>query len=50
MLEVSPKWKQVLDLMMEDEDVRPATEGAAKQKVDEVARGWKNGGKKMISP
>ena len=37
MLEVPPEWNKVPDLMMEDEDVRPATEGAAKRKIDEVA-------------
>ena len=45
MLEVPPEWNEVSDLMMGDEDVRPGTEGAAKQKIDEVARGrrkqWK---------
>ena len=39
MLEVPPEWNEVTDLMMEDKDVRPATEGAAKRKIDEVARG-----------
>ena len=45
MLEVSQEQNEVPDLMMEDKDVRPATEGAAKQKIDEVAWGqrkrWK---------
>ena len=27
--------------MMEDEDIRPATEAAVKQKIDKVARGWR---------
>ena len=39
MLEVPPEWNKVPDLMMEDEDVLPATEGAAKRKIDEVAQG-----------
>ena len=30
---------EVSDLMMEDEDVWPATEVAVKRKIDEVARG-----------
>ena len=34
MLEDPPKWNKVPDLMMEDEDVPPATEGATKQKID----------------
>ena len=38
MLEVPPEWKEVPDLMMEDKDVRPATEAAVKQKLDEVAK------------
>ena len=39
MLEVPLEWNEVPDLMMEDEDVWPVTEGAAKQKIDELARG-----------
>ena len=39
MLEVLPEWNEVLDLMMEDKDVWPATEAAVKRKIDEVARG-----------
>ena len=39
MLEVPPEWNEVLDLMMEDKDVWPATEAAVKQKIDEVALG-----------
>ena len=39
MLKVPPKWNEVPDLMLEDKDIQPATEGAAKQKIDEVARG-----------
>ena len=34
MLEDPPEWNKVPDLMMEDEDVPPATEGATKQKID----------------
>ena len=49
MLEVPLERNEVPDLMMEDEDVRPATEAAVKRKIDEVARGEENGGKKMIS-
>ena len=41
MLEVPLEWNEVPDLMMEDEDVQPATEGAAKQKMDEVTQGWR---------
>ena len=45
MLEVPLEWNEVPGLMMEDKDICPATEGAAKQKIDEVARGrrkqWK---------
>ena len=41
MLEVPPEWNKFPDLMMEDEDVQPASEGAAKQKIDEVAQGQK---------
>ena len=41
MLEVPQEWNEVSDLMMEDEDVGPATEGAAKGKIDEEARGWR---------
>ena len=37
MLEVPPEWNEVL--MMEDKDVRPATEAAVKRKIDEVAQG-----------
>ena len=37
--EVPPEWNEVSDLMMENKDVLPATEGAAKQKFDEVALG-----------
>ena len=35
MLRVPPEWNKVPDLMMEDEDVLLATEGAAKRKIDE---------------
>ena len=49
MLEVPLEWNEVPDLMMEDKDVWPATEAAVKRKMDEVARGGENGGKKMIS-
>ena len=31
--------EKVPNLMMEDEDVRPATEAAVKRKIDEVAQG-----------
>ena len=36
-----PEWNEVPDLNMEDEDVRPATEAAVKQKTYEVAQGWR---------
>ena len=50
MLEVSPKWNEVPDLMMEDKGVRPGTEGASNRKIDELAlRGGENSGMKMIS-
>ena len=39
MLEVSPEWNEVPDLMMEDEDVLPEAEGSTKQKSDEVTQG-----------
>ena len=39
MLEVPPEYNEVPDLMMEDQDVRPATEGAAKWKMDEGSPG-----------
>ena len=39
MLDVPPEWNEVPDLMMEEEDIQPATEGGFKQKIDEVARG-----------
>ena len=39
MLDVPPEWNEVPDLMMEEEDIQPATEGGVKQKIDEVARG-----------
>ena len=39
MIDVPPEWNEVPGLMMEDKDVRTATEGAAKQKIYEVARG-----------
>ena len=45
MLEDPPEWNEVPNLMMEDKDVRSATEGAAKQKIDEVARGRRKGQK-----
>ena len=32
---------EISDLMMEDEDVRPATEADVKQKKNEVAWGWR---------
>ena len=32
MLEVLPEWNEIPDLMMEDKDIRPATEAAVKQK------------------
>ena len=41
MLEVPLEWNEVPDLMMEDEDVQPATEAAVKRKIDEVAREWR---------
>ena len=49
MLEVPSEWNEVPDLMMEDKDFLPATEGAAKRKIDEVAQDGENGRKKMIS-
>ena len=49
MIEVPPEWNEVPDLMMEEEDFRPATVGATKQKRDEVAGGGENGRKKTIS-
>ena len=39
MLEVPPEWNEVPDLMMEEEDVRPATKAAVKRKIDKVAQG-----------
>ena len=39
--EVPPEWNEVPDLMMEDQDLQPATEGAIKRKIDEVARRWR---------
>ena len=47
MLEVPLEWNEVSDLMMEDDDVRPATEAAAKRKIDEVTQGrrkWRKEG------
>ena len=35
--------------MMENKGLRPATEAAVKQKIDEVAQGQENDEKKMIS-
>ena len=49
MLEVPPQWNEVPDLMMEEENVQPATETASKQKIDEVARDAENGRKMRIS-
>ena len=46
MLEVSLEWNEVPGLMMEDKDICPATEGAVKQKIDEVARGRRKQRKK----
>ena len=42
MLDVPPEWNEVPDLRMEDKDIRPDTETTVKQKIDEVARGWRN--------
>ena len=41
MLEVTPEWNEVTDMMMEDENVLPEAEGSTKRKRDEVARGWR---------
>ena len=41
MLEVPLEWNEVPDLMMEDEEVQPATEAAVKWKIDEEAQGWR---------
>ena len=37
MLEVSPEWNEVPDLMMEDKDILLEAEGYTKRKRDEVA-------------
>ena len=51
MLEVPLEWNEVPDLMMEDEDVPPATEATVKRKIDDVAQGWRKWQKKDdISP
>ena len=49
MLEVPPKWNEVLNLMIEDEDVRPATEVAVNWKIDEVAQCGENDTRNMKS-
>ena len=45
MLEISPEWNEVSDLMMEEEEVLPATKAAVNWKIDEVARGLRKGRK-----
>ena len=44
-LEVTPVWNEVPDLMMEDEDGMMITEAATKLKRDEVAQGQRKGQK-----
>ena len=39
MLEIPSEWNEVPDLIIEDKDVRPATEVADKRKIDEEAWG-----------
>ena len=46
MLEVPSDWNEVPDLMMEDEDVWPATEAEIKQKINGVAQGRRKQQKK----
>ena len=51
MLEVPLEWIEFPDLMMEDEDVPPATKATVKRKIDDVAQGWRRWQKKDdISP
>ena len=38
-LEVSPEWNEVPDLMMEEEDVLPEATGSTKRRCNEVSRG-----------
>ena len=39
MLEVSPEWNEVPDLMMEEEDILPEAIGSTKWMRDEISRG-----------